>query len=948
VASTAGVNKEVASVEPGAHVRSRNSLYRAFGVGRVLKVKDRLCKVEFNPSVFSRPPFRSQNYILGMDEVEICPTPLELAKAGNWDEAWKFDLRQMAARFLTLNKGGQLSNARTEILPHQIFTAFTVVSNPRRRFMLADEVGLGKTIEAGMVWQALAQRGNASRTLVVCPAGLTRQWQEELDDKFKATFQIFGRDFTAVNPRMWDLQARAIASLDRLKRKQHKQTLLENRKWDLIIFDEAQHLSARQWPTKIEKTQNYQLAEALRGYTDALLLLTATPHAGDPNHGRFINLVRLLETNVDFTPLIDEGLFGGQAGIPYSKLILRTPKLKVTDAEGKAVFKGRRTVQLAFKMYPEEEKFYKAVEDYIRTGYNSLEQIEDPTRKRAVGFILTSFQKLNASSVRAIKAALRGRLGRLEEKLAELPEEEEEERDDRYLGEFEEKAALKSDRELLSDEISVLKRLLAIPVKAEKKIDRLYDLLEQVDKETPGAKVLIFTEYRRTQEFLKEQLEGWYGAGSVVLINGDMPLEGDAPVEAALRRHGEVNSPLPGAGGEVNSPLREADSKRRSQRLFRDEPSVRFLVSTEAGGEGINLQWCYILVNYDLPWNPMRYEQRIGRVYRYGRDKVVQIYNLRAKETIEDTVRSYFDRRLWAAAEALSKVTGESVEELVGSLNGQLEAEIEPEDIYKKALVEGTLNKQSKEDIQEAVRRAQKAYEIATQSLFKDVSSYSFDSYQKALASPVGLKNLEDFTLKFLARERRQVQRKDGFYEFLTPDSLADEKLPERYKSVTFDRATAIRSSQAEFFALGHPFVDAMLRRVGDYSFGGHTAVRVIRADGFHLAPPKAGYQFNFTVRSRVQREDGDEYLFELHTIVVLPDGSLDDRLAELAARGFCLQEIPDDAALETLRQLESLDLDSAYQLAKAALEKRAQFWDWDEDADLIGVARLVAVAQKD
>ena len=921
MASPTGVNDKIASAESGTHVRSLSPLYRAFGVGRVLKVKDRLCKVEFNPSVFSRPPFRSQNYILGMDEVEICPSPLELAKAGVWDEAWKFDLRQMAARFLTLNKGGQLSNARTEILPHQIFTAYTVVSSPRRRFMLADEVGLGKTIEAGMVWQALAQRGNASRTLVVCPAGLTRQWQEELDDKFKATFQIFGRDFTAVNPRMWDLQAWAIASLDRLKRKHDKQTLLENRKWDLIIFDEAQHLSARQWPTKIEKTQNYQLAEVLRGYTDALLLLTATPHAGDPNHGRFINLVRLLETNVDFTPLIDEGLFRAQAGIPYAKLILRTPKLKVTDAQGNAVFKGRRTVQLAFKMYPEEEKFYKAVEDYIRTGYNSLEQIEDPTRKRAVGFILTSFQKLNASSVRAIKAALGGRLGRLEEKLAELPEEEEEERDDRYLGEFEEKAALKSDRELLSDEINVLKKLLAKPVKAEKKIDRLYELLEQVDKETPGAKVLIFTEYRRTQEFLKEQLESWYGAGSVVLINGDMELEGKTP---------------------------EADSKRRSQRLFRDDPSVRFLVSTEAGGEGINLQWCYIGVNYDLPWNPMRYEQRIGRVYPYGQEKVVQIYNLRAKETIEDTVRSYFDKRLWAAAEALSKVTGESVEKLVGSLNGQLEAEIEPEDIYKKALVEGTLNKQSKEDIQEAVRRAQKAYEIATQSLFKDVSSYSFDSYQKALASPVSLKDLEDFTLKFLARERRQVQRKDGFYEFLTPESLSDERLPERYNTVTFDRATAIRNSQAEFLALGHPFVDAMFRRVGDYSFGGHTAVRVIQADGFDSAAPKAGYQFNFTVRSRVQREDGDEYLFDLHTFVVLPDGSLDDKLADLGAREFSLQDGPDGAASDALRHLESLDLDKAYLLARAALEKRAQFWDWDEDVDLIGTAKLVVVPHRD
>lgn len=909
---------QTAILEPGKHVRSRNSNYLALGVGRVQKVKDNQCKVEFNPSVFSRPPFRSQNYILRLDEVEVCPPPLELAKAGQWEEAWTFDLRQMAARFLTLNKGGQLSNARTEILPHQIFTAFNVVSSPRRRFMLADEVGLGKTIEAGMVWQALEQRGNAARTLVVCPAGLTRQWQEEFKDKFQADFEIFGRDFTAVNPRMWDLKAAAIASLDRLKRKQHKQTLLENRKWDLIIFDEAQHLSARQYPQKIEKTQNYQLAEALRDYTDALLLLTATPHAGDPNHGHFINLVRLLEANVDFTPLIDQGLFRPQDGVPYPKLILRTPKLKVTDAQGKAVFKGRRTVQLDFRMYSEEKKFYDAVEEYIRTGYNSLEQVEDPTRRRAIGFILTSFQKLNASSVRAIKAALKGRLDRLEEKLVHLPpEEEEEERDDRYLGEFEERAALKSDRELLSDEITVLKRLLAIPVKAEKKIDRLHELLEQIDKETPGAKVLIFTEYRRTQEFLKEQLESWYGAGSVVLINGDMELEGKTL---------------------------DAISKRRSQRLFREEPSVRFLVSTEAGGEGINLQFCYIEVNYDLPWNPMRYEQRIGRVYRYGQEKVVQIYNLRAKGTIEDTVRSYFDQRLRAAAQALSGVTGEGVEELIASLNGQLEAEIDPEDIYKKALVEGTLNKQTKEEIQDAVRRAQKAYEIATQSLFKDVSSYSFDSYQKQLASPVSLKDLEDFALKFLARERRQVQRKDGLYEFLTPEGLSESGLRDRYRMVTFDRATAIRDSQAEFFALGHPFIDAMLRRIGDYGFGGHTAVRAFEVEGLDSDCPKAGYQFNFTVRSRVQREDGDEYLFDLHTIVVLSDGSLDEKLAEAACSTYSLEAELPSAAMSALSELNSLDLARAFQLAKNAAEKRAVFWDWDEDVELIGVAKLVAL----
>lgn len=563
-------------------------------------------------------------------------------------------------------------------------------------------------------------------------------------------------------------------------------------------------------------------------------------------------------------------------------------------------------------MYPDEKEFYSAVEDYIRTGYNSLEQVEDPMRRRAVGFILTTFQKLNASSVRAIKAALEGRLERLQEKLDKLPpEEEEEDRDERYQGELDEReVVLKTDREILHDEIKVLKKLLAIPVTREKKIDRL----RQIDEETPGAKVLMFTEYRRTQEFLKERSEKRYGANTVVLINGDIELEGKTA---------------------------EAESKRRSQRVFREDPSVRFLVSTEAGGEGFNLQFCYIVVNYDLPWNPMRYEQRIGRVYRYGQDKVVQIYNLRAKDTVEETVRSYFEQRLRAAAQALQQVTGEDPEELIASLNWQLETEIEPDEIYKRALVEGTLNKQTKEEIQEAVRRSQKAYEIATQSLFRDVSSYSFDKYKRELASPVSLKDLEDFTLKYLARERRQVQRKDRYLEFLTPESLREMKLEERYKAATFDRATAIRNPEAEFLALGHPFVDAMLQQIGDYSFGGHTALRVIESADLTLGETKAGYQFNFVVRGRVQREDGDEYLFNFYPVVIRTDGSSDDHMASLAAENYSTDASLPSRAERLLSELEALGIESAYDLAKAELERKAQLWDWDEDVDLIGVGKV-------
>ncbi|MGH9764473.1 MAG: DEAD/DEAH box helicase, partial [Blastocatellia bacterium] len=221
-------------------------------------------KVEFNPSVFMHPPYRSENKILQLAEVERVESPLERAFQSQWDDPWRLELKVMAARFLTGNKGGQLSNARTEILPHQIFAAHRVVSSPRRRFLLADEVGLGKTIEAGMIWQALAQRGQAKRSLIITPAGLTTQWQEEMADKFGARFEIFNRDFLAVNPRIWDYKAAAIASIDALKRPERKRALLENRKWDLIIFDEAHRLSAMNYGSgKVEKTQNYRLAEEI-------------------------------------------------------------------------------------------------------------------------------------------------------------------------------------------------------------------------------------------------------------------------------------------------------------------------------------------------------------------------------------------------------------------------------------------------------------------------------------------------------------------------------------------------------------------------------------------------------------------------------------------------------------------------------------------------------------
>jgi len=914
----------------GDFVRSKTELYKIYGLGRIQKVRGVQAKVEFNPSVFMPPPYRSENKILQLSEIERVDLPLERACRGEWDSARRFELRMMAARFLTGNKGGQLSNARTQILPHQIFAAYRVVSNSLRRFLLADEVGLGKTIEAGMVWQALSQRGQAKRTLIITPAGLTTQWQEEMQDKFGQMFEIFGRDFWAFNPRIWDLKAMAIASIDTLKRPEHKKALLENRRWDLIIFDEAHRLSAMSYGSgKTTKTHNFRLAEEVRqkNYCDAMLLLTATPHQGEENNSRFKNLLGLLEDNIDFTGLDEPSLFSGK-GIKFTELVIRTPKKDVTDAQGHKVFKGRQTHRIAITLYTDEAKFYKAVVEYIRTGYKSLEQITDPSHKRAAGFLLTTFQKLNSSSTAAIKSALDKRLKRLKGDIGTKSAENEHvesDHDERYEGEFEETAALRHDLAILQSESDIVEQLISMTVKRDHKLDELLKLVDIICEESPKKeteKILIFTEYRETQRYLVTELEKKCGLGSVVVIHGDMKLERQ---DENTKDIDTIWAPF-AKNGAISTPT----TKRTSQRLFREHEKVRFLVSTEAGGEGINLQFCHICINYDLPWNPMRLEQRVGRIYRFGQEKVVQVYNFLNKGTIEDLIQSYFQNRLERASAAIAAVTGENPEEIMGTLNGQLESEIDPSKIYQRAVVDGTLNKQNQKEIAEAVERAKRAYEIATQSLFRDVSSYSFDNYKRDIATDLTLLDLQYFFETFLSMYKRQIQRKGPFLEFLVPDILKAAGLPERFYTATFDRDLAIRRNDAEFLALGHPFIDAMMAYVGSYDFGGLTAVREIKAPEMVGIE---GYLFIFVIRRRIAREDGDEYLFELAPVFSTAEGKIDEAALSYAMR---------IATGSDMGSVSPPDPNIAFLSAKKHLEKKANLWDWEEDIEFIGMSWVV------
>jgi hypothetical protein len=264
---------------------------------------------------------------------------------------------------------------------------------------------------------------------------------------------------------------------------------------------------------------------------------------------------------------------------------------------------------------------------------------------------------------------------------------------------------------------------------------------------------------------------------------------------------------------------------------------------------------------------------------------------------------------------------------------GQLESEVDYNAIYKRAIVEQDID-QSKEEIEEGIKKAQLAYEIATNSLFKDVSGYSFANYERELKADIDLEALREFTERFLQQHHRQVQKKDGLIEFLTPENLREPGIPERFSSVTFDRKAAIENSELQFFALGNPFVDKMLKACGDVSFGGYCVQREVRS---RAARPCIGYQCNFVVRLRIQREDHEEFLFSLHPVFVREESSIDDRTARICLESYSSPFVKGmgDRGLAT-----NLRPDKAFEIAKRHLQEKVKtIWDWEEDVSLLNLA---------
>ena len=301
---------------------------------------------------------------------------------------------------------------------------------------------------------------------------------------------------------------------------------------------------------------------------------------------------------------------------------------------------------------------------------------------------MTTFQKLAASSTRAIKDALQRRIANLQANVQNKENGDQTERDARHEGEFEAQKAGQVRQVFIDTEVDMLEELLAMDVPGDAKENEISEVIASVSSDDSGQLVLIFTEYLATQAFLVELFEKHYGEGCTTTIRGGMSMW----------------------------------DKKKSISEFRDSPKVRFLVSTEAGGEGINLQFAHVMINYDLPWNPFRLAQRYGRLYRYGQKQRVQVFNFQNARTIEDRVREYLEKKTRTAADRLSGVTGESSKEIEEGLLGLFDEYLDYEKIYRDGLAKGNI-KPSQKEIDKAVQEAEKSYQIAFASLFsKDIA----------------------------------------------------------------------------------------------------------------------------------------------------------------------------------------------------------------------------------
>ena len=783
----------------------------------VKKVKDRSGRFHNIGTVLREEVFGGfEQYVIdfgeeGIQRLRACDVdfiiPLEeQLYEGNYDLN-DFILRVKASRLFNDDLDtGSLSRMRLDIIPHQIVMADKAKNTKTRGFLIADDVGLGKTVEAGLVMRSMIAHRRADRILLLCPANLAPQWREQLSERFDEWFDILKTEINIIDPKRWDNNPRVIASIQTLRLPKHREILLESSQgWDLVVVDEAHHLTAKEYGKKIDKTKNYQLLERLRERTRFFLFLTATPHQGEDD--RFALLLKLLDPEI-ISSTDDLWTLGPK----INDLMGRNIKAEVTDFEGNRLFKGHDMIR--HEVTPSEgySLFLEELKKFVSEGLASLDE-KVGGRMRAENFVLTSFLKLASSSPEAIRRTLVRRHDNLEKGIP--GEKMFKEHDHRYEGEYEENSTREA-KELFKGEMDRIDTLLnKLGGVEDPKLTEVDTILEREGLYTDEDKrLLIFTEYRGTQDLVKEHLKDIFGKESVVLINGDM----------------------------------DTNQKKKAVKEF--EMEKRFLVSTEAGGEGIDLHRnCHIMVNYDLPWNPMRLHQRTGRLDRYGQKERAHIHYIVVKGTIDDKIQRFLEEKIERIEESLGGLKGDRAENLREDILGQMT--LSRDEISKLYLTDDGMAKErlvkNVEDAIEAVKRQE--------TIFKEIKGFNLKEFKK-IESDYTLGDLEELVRQYLiSRHKRMIKKEDGVVHFEIPDEIKEMKvfhgrrlIRSRLRGV-FDRGKADELA-VDLLGTGNEYIDAMLDRLIKRADSGNVLASKVQVDENHPFLGKKGILAAYIVTS--------------------------------------------------------------------------------------------------
>jgi superfamily II DNA or RNA helicase len=680
-----------------------------------------------------------------------------------------------------------------------LWDSLYILKLPRIRFLIADDPGAGKTIMAGLIIKELKLRGVVNRILIVVPGHLKDQWRRELKEKFQEHFTVIDRGLLNAHyaENVWRRENQVITSIDFAKGEEILPAL-GSVDWDLVIVDEAHKMAAYRYGNKLSKTARYKLGEVLSRTTAHLLFLTATPHKGDPENYRL------------FQDLLVPGFFATQKLINESledkdnPLFIRRMKEDLKDFEGKPIFTNRYPKTIRFRLSELEKKLYNELSKYVISQYNKALQTD---KRRNVAFALLILQRRMASSTYALLRSLERRKDRLENLLKEpelmkemsfidIEEVDDYEEEKRWEQEKKwETLSIAENREELEKEINSLKDLIEkakeiLRVECEVKLSELKKAIEEgfrkIRQMQGNEKILIFTESRDTLEYLVGKIKSWgYSAN---FIHGGMRLE----------------------------------ERINAEKVFQHEKQI--MVATEAAGEGINLQFCHLMINYDIPWNPNRLEQRMGRIHRYGQQKDVYVFNLVAEDTREGKVLA----KIFDKLEEIRKAMGsDKVFDVIGDT------------FYGKNLYRLILD---------AVANARSMDEIINELDIKVDEEY-IANVKEALGESLATKHIDYTQIKEMAEKAKEYRlipeyveeffkrafqkvggkfriRKDGFmaidsipYEIRKIAEEVDFKnrygsILRQYPKATFDKEIAFKNPDAEFISFGHPVFEALLEWV--------------------------------------------------------------------------------------------------------------------------------------